>query len=162
LAEEQVQKETFAPESASAKSPRMTEGNLQASPGSTSGVEDLPQNDAPSADPLVSSPPSPPPEPHQAAPKAQAPSPTRPGPASSEPLARAKGFAVQVGAFSEEAKAHEIANRLKGLGYSASILAKEGRYKVLAKGFADRSEAEKAQTALAKAGIKDPFIVPVE
>ena len=55
-----------------------------------------------------------------------------------------------------------MANRLKGLGYSAFVLAKEGRYKVLAKGFADRADAEKAQAALAKAGIKDPFIVSVE
>jgi cell division septation protein DedD len=93
-------------------------------------------------------------------PEAQAPSATRS--AHSEPLAHAKGYAVQVGAFSEEAKAREIANRLKGLGYSASVWAKEGRYKVVAKGFADRPEAEKAQAALAKAGIKDPFIVPVE
>jgi cell division septation protein DedD len=160
LVEEQVQKETFAPESASARSPQVAEGHLQPSSGSTSGVEDLPSSDAPSAEPLVSSPPSPPPVPHQAAPKAQAPSSTRS--ASSEPPAPTKGYAVQVGAFSEEAKAREIANRLKGLGYSASVLAKEGRYKVLAKGFTDRSEAEKAQADLARAGIKDPFIVPVE
>ncbi len=160
LVEEQVKKETFAPESTSARSPQVAEGKLQPSPGSTAGVDDLPPNDAPSREPLESTPPPPPPESHQAVPKAQAPASTRS--AHSEPPASIKGYAVQVGAFSEEVKALEVANRLKGLGYSAFVLAKEGRYKVLAKGFADRSDAEKAQAALAKAGIKDPFIVPVE
>ena len=91
-----------------------------------------------------------------------APAPSATPSSSSESPALSKGFAVQVGAFSDEAKAREVASRLKGLGYTASVLAKDGRYKVLAKGFADRSDAEKAQAALAKAGIRDPFIVPVE
>jgi len=160
LVEEQVQKESFAPESTSARSPRATEGNLQPAPESASGVDDLPPNGAPSSVPLGSAPPPPPQESHQAVPKAPAHTPTRS--ANSESPAPTQGYAVQVGAFSEEAKAREVANRLKGLGYSASVLAKEGRYKVLAGGFADRSDAEKAQAALAKAGIKDPFIVPVE
>jgi cell division septation protein DedD len=160
LVEEQVQKETFAPESASDMSPKLTEGHLQSPPGSDAGVDGVPPDEAPSAGPLESTPPSPPPGTDQGAPKFQEPYPTRA--ASSEPKAATRGYAVQVGAFSEEAKAREVANRLKGMGYSASVLAKEGRYKVLAKGFADRSAAEIAQASLAKAGIKDPFIVSVE
>ena len=159
LVEEQVQKETFAPESASARSSQVTEGNLQPPPEKGAGASNVPLDESPSARPLGDTPPPPPPETHEPAPKILAPSLT---PSSSEPQVPSRGYAVQVGAFSEEAKAREVAARLKGLGYSASVLSKEGRYKVLAKGFSDRSDAEKAQAALAKAGIKDPFIVPVE
>ena len=160
LVEEQVQKETFAPESTSAGSSQVTEGGVVKPPERIPEQGDDAQDPAPAGSALPDAPPSSPGELWEPAPKAPTPSAT---PSSSpEPPALSKGFAVQVGAFSEEAKARDVASRLKGLGYSASVLAKDGRYKVLAKGFSDRAEAERAQAALAKAGIKDPFIVPVE
>jgi len=69
---------------------------------------------------------------------------------------------VQVGAFGEESKAREMATRLEANHYKATIMKRDGKFKVLATGFPDRASAEKAQAALAQAGIKSPFIVPLE
>lgn len=155
LKEEQVRKDTFTPETAASPSPlAVTEAqrpperipeqrSTPPGPGSTVSASPTTTEPVPPADPK--------------------PSPRLPAPSSPPPSAPAsKGFAVQVGAFAQEAKAREVASRLKGLGYAATVLAKDGKYKVLAKGFADRAGADKAQAALAKAGIRDPFIVPVE
>ena len=160
LKEEQVRKDTFAPEAASAGSSRMAESNVQKPSDRIPEQGYASREQAPSVSALSAAPQPLPPANPKPAPKTPGPSATPSS--SSEPHALSREFAVQVGAFSEEAKAREVASRLKGLGYSASVLAKDGRYKVLAKGFSDRAEAEKAQAALAKAGIRDPFIVPVE
>jgi len=160
LKEEQVRKDTFAPEAASSGSSPMTESTVQKPTDRIPEQDDASPDQAPSVSALPLMPQLP--LPANPKPALTAPALSETLPSSSESPALSKGFAVQVGAFSDEAKAREVASRLKGLGYTASVLAKDGRYKVLAKGFADRSDAEKAQAALAKAGIRDPFIVPVE
>ena len=159
LKEEQVQKDTFVQETPSSGSPRMTEGQTEKPAGRV--PEERPA--FPERAPLeVAKPDAPPVSLAKPEPDSKAPAPSPQPPTISKPQTASKGFAVQVGAFSEEAKAREVANRLKGLGYASSIVAKGGRYKVLAKGFPDRNAAERAQAALAKAGIREPFIVPVE
>lgn len=159
LKEEQVQKDTFVPETPSNGSSRMTEGQAQQPP---ERIPENPESPVPQT-PLVEDLPAatPPPPEGNPGPGPKAPTPSTEPSTHSEPRL-SKGFAVQVGAFLEQAKAREVAGRLKGLGYTPSVLAKDGKYKVLAKGFEDRTAAEKAQAALAKAGIRDPFIVHEE
>ena len=159
LKEEQVQKDTFVPEAPSIGSSRMTESQIQRPPERIPEERDAPVPETPSMEDLPIAAPPPPEGNPRPEPKASKPS-IEPS-THSEPRP-SKGFAVQVGAFSEEAKAREVAGRLKGLGYTPSVLAKDGKYKVLAQGFADRTAAATAQAALAKAGIRDPFIVTVE
>jgi len=159
LKEEQVQKETFVPEAPSNGSARMTEGQAQEPLERIPEKTESPVPQAPSMEDLPAA--APPPPAGMPKPESKASAPSIAASAHSEPRP-SKGFAVQVGAFSEEAKAREVAGRLKGLGYTPSVLAKDGKYKVLAKGFSDRTAAEKAQAALTKAGIRAPFIVTVE
>jgi cell division protein FtsN len=166
LNEQQVQKETFSPE---------TPGGRPASPASAPATTPaaLPETQAqrpvaPAAEvppPVPAAPPSagttapgpenPAPKEAPAAPKAEPESKGSPSPTHG-------GFGVQVGAFTEQSKAKEVASRLESLHYTAAILNRDGKFKVVAKGFPDRASAEKAQEALAKAGIRDPFIVPLE
>lgn len=162
LNEQQVQKETFSPETpggrpaAPATAPATAPEALpetQAQPPVAPAAE-APQP-APAAPPSAPKPENPAPKDAPAAPKAEPESKGSPSPTHG-------GFGVQVGAFTEQSKAKEVASRLESLHYTAAILNRDGKFKVVAKGFPDRASAEKAQEALAKAGIRDPFIVPLE
>jgi cell division protein FtsN len=157
LKEEQVQKDTFSPESPGgrpAAAPQAALPETQAQrPVAPAAEVPPPATPAPAVSPpaetAASRPEGPAPKEAPAAPK------TEPPPAHG-------GFGVQVGAFTEQSKAKEVAGRLESLHYKAAILSRDGKFKVVAKGFPDRAAAEKAQEALAKAGIRDPFIVPLE
>jgi cell division protein FtsN len=161
LKEEQVQKDTFSPESPggrpAAPAPQATLPETQAERPAAPAAEVPPPVPAapPPAETAAPKPASPAPKEVPAAPK------TEPEPKSS-PAPAHGGFGVQVGAFAEQSKAKEVASRLESLHYQAAILNRDGKFKVIAKGFPDRAAAEKAQEALAKAGIRDPFIVPLE
>ena len=163
LKEEQVKKDTFNPESPGGRS----------APPPTPAP--LPETQV--QRPPVPSPETPPPAPPTPAPEGQPPAgpaagsreepapPPNAGPVPQPAAASAPargGFGVQVGAFSERSKAKEVAARLESLHYQAVILNKDGKFKVVATGFADRPAAEAAQAALSKAGIRDPFIVALE
>lgn len=162
LNEQQVQKETFSPE---------TPGGRPAAPVSAPAV--LPETQAqrpvaPAAEVPQPVPAAQPPA-GTTAPKSENPAPKEaPVAPKAEPESKGSpspthgGFGVQVGAFTEQSKAKEVASRLESLHYTAAILNRDGKFKVVAKGFPDRASAEKAQEALAKAGIRDPFIVPLE
>jgi cell division protein FtsN len=158
LKEEQVQKETFSPESP---------GGRPAAPAPQSVLPETqaqrPVAPAAEVPPPAAPAPAVPPPAETAAPKPESPAPKEaPAPPKSEPAPAHGGFGVQVGAFTEQSKAKEVAGRLESLHYKAAILNRDGKFKVVAKGFPDRAAAEKAQEALAKAGIRDPFIVPLE
>ncbi len=159
LKEEQVQKDTFSPESpggrpAPAPQAPLPETQVQRAPAPSAEVPAAaPASPAPSApapgEEKSTRPETPPPPKAETAPK------SAPAPAHG-------AYGVQVGAFTEQSKAKEIAARLESLHYQAAVLSKDGKFKVVAKGFPDRASAVKAQEALAKAGIKDPFVVPLE
>ena len=167
IKEDHIQRQTFAPETPAAGSGRSPATPAPPVPPDATS-SDPAQEPATSVEPAVEEPmaahPSTPPvtfRPETSGPaKRDAPAPkieARPATPAS-----AGRFGVQVGAFGEMAKAKEIAARLESNHYKATILARDGKYKVLATGFLDRASAEKAQGALSKAGIKDPFIVPLE
>ena len=167
IKEDHIQRQTFAPETPAAGSGRSPATPAPSVPPVAAYAEPA-QEPATSMEPPVEEPmaihPGTPPatfRPETYAPaKHDAPAP-KPEAKPTAP-ASAGRFGVQVGAFGEIAKAKEIAARLESNHYKATILTRDGKYKVLATGFPDRASAEKAQAALSKAGIKDPFIVPLE
>jgi cell division protein FtsN len=89
-------------------------------------------------------------------PEATAAPPTRvaanlPAAAAAPPPAAAPagGFTIQVGVFSEKARADALAAQLKGKGFAAIVSAgAEGKFNVRVGSYADRAEAEKAQARL--------------
>lgn len=91
-------------------------------------------------------------------------SPTRDAPASALPAGRAGGWAVQVGAFSAQADADKLRNRLRKGGV-ASFVDRSGSgdrvlWRVRAGPYADRASADKARAAVKqKFKLKNPIVV---
>jgi DedD protein len=70
------------------------------------------------------------------------------------------GFTIQVGVFSEKARADALAAQLKGKGFAAIVSGPaDGRFNVRVGSYADRAEAEKAQARLRDEEKLQPFIV---
>jgi hypothetical protein len=51
---------------------------------------------------------------------------------------------------------------LRASGYTAQVLEREGRFKVLVIGYANRESAEEARRSLMKKGFPNAFVVPPE
>jgi DedD protein len=82
-------------------------------------------------------------------------------PATVAPAAApAGGFTIQVGVFSEKARADALAAQLKGKGFAAIVSGPaDGRFNVRVGSYADRAEAEKAQARLRDEEKLQPFIL---
>lgn len=149
LSEEQVQKQTFQPESPQA--PRTQPQAPTAKPAA-------PEAQAPStATPTEVQPQGAVPSPNPALPEAATPT-DEPSPPTKAPGL----FAIQVGAFERQANAREIQHRLELKGFKATILSKGGKYKVLVPGYPDRASADKALAAMRREGISAGFVVAQE
>ena len=72
------------------------------------------------------------------------------------------GFGVQVGAFSSQANARSTVGALRASGYTAQVLEREGRFKVVVIGYANRESAEEARRSLMKKGFPNAFVVSPE
>ena len=167
IKEDQIQRQTFAPEPPATGSGRPPATAVPSVPSATVAPAPAPAPTT-SSEPLGEEPSAAPPSaptrdfrPETSAPAKIETSSPKPG-TNPVPPPSVGRYGVQVGAFGEMAKAKEIAARLEANHYKATILNRDGKFKVLATGFPDRASAEKAQGALSKAGIKDPFIVPLE
>ena len=105
----------------------------------------------------------PPPKPENPAPKDAPAAPKAEPESEGSPASDPRRFGVQVGAFTEQSKAKEVASRLEVAPlhgrHPEPGREVQGRWPRASR---DRASAEKAQEALAKAGIRDPFIVPLE
>ncbi|MGC8724351.1 MAG: SPOR domain-containing protein [Acidobacteriota bacterium] len=137
--------------------PSLPSGVEKAAAPPTPAAESLPSTEAlprPGQEehPLPDS--SPPPQP--------APSPA-PGPGRQEaPPPRPSGFGVQVGAFSSQTNARSTVGALRASGYAAQVLEREGRFKVVVTGYANREAAEEARRSLMQKGFPNAFVVPLE
>ena len=152
LQEQEVQKQTFQPEEATATVPssggeapsRQDEASPPHPPADESSVR---------AEAVVS----------HAEPPASAETPKAPAEASAPVTKEEVGaYGVQVGAFSARDNAAIVQRQLEAKGYHPSILIKGGKYKVVVPGFSDRTSAEKGLAALRHAGFPRAFIVPME
>lgn len=79
--------------------------------------------------------------------------------------AAGSGYGIQFGSFSTEAAANELIEELKASGIEATVLAKDGMFKVIGQLFPDKDSAVSAKNSIdASSGIKyrDAFIVSIE
>jgi DedD protein len=123
-----------------------------------------PRQASPSAAPSAAAQTSDTPAPPVATPPKPAPSATSPRPA---PAVAARGaWAVQLGSFSEEARARSVAQRTGTFGYKAAVttIRSNGRtlYRVRVGPYAARGEADAAASALVAHGVKEARVVAAE
>jgi cell division protein FtsN len=149
LKEEEVQKQTFQPET----------------PQRLPGVP-APSVPEPERAPLERATEPAPQEPQNAGPpQAEAAPAEPPAPVLKEPSSRSAAsgaFGVQVGAFASQANARDMVSRLRAAGFKSSVLQKGGKFKVVVGGFADRPSAEKTLADMRRAGFTSAFVVPLE
>ena len=138
--------------------PSLPSGVEKAAPSAAPAAESLPSTEAPprpgqEEHPLPDS--SPPPQ------SAPSPAPGR-GRQEATPPPKPSGFGVQVGAFSSQANARGTVGALRASGYTAQVLEREGRFKVVVTGYASRETAEEARRSLMQKGFPNAFVVPLE
>ncbi|MGA9752327.1 MAG: SPOR domain-containing protein [Acidobacteriota bacterium] len=92
---------------------------------------------------------------------APSPEPERGGQEATSPP-KPSGFGIQVGAFSSQANARSTVGALRASGYTAEVLEREGRFKVVVTGYAKRETAEEARRSLMKKGFPNAFVVSLE
>ena len=147
LKEEEVQKQTFQPETAQ--------------PRPEVAPEPLPEPETVTPE---QAPPSPGAQEAAGGAPPEAPAEKEARSAQEEPLPSSVSgaFGVQVGAFSSQANARDVIRRLQAAGFKSSVLEKGGKFKVVVGGFGDRASAEKTLAEMRRSGFASAFIVPLE
>jgi len=86
----------------------------------------------------------------------------KPGRPETPPPPKPSGFGIQVGAFSSRVNARSTVGALRASGYAAQVLEREGRFKVVVIGYANREAAEEVRRSLIKKGFPNAFVVSLE
>jgi cell division septation protein DedD len=174
IPEESVRRGSFRPEESSGTAQRFTpEPGARTAPppaGPTSGSKTTvePLDDQPAEFPPASAPPKPsppvpsPPRPSVSPPEAKTESPKPAAPASPPASAPQGAFGVQVGAFGSAPNTEKARKKLESMGYSVALVRSGDATKVIARGFPDRTSAERALQSIRDGGYPGAFVLPLE